>query len=86
MRLDVAKIDERIKKLQELRRIASEPDMANLLLECLTGDDSEIASHSAEPRLKREENGGLHLDSARINRMTDDPDELIRDIAANIRR
>ena len=28
MRLDLAKIDDRIKKLQEVRRIASDPEMA----------------------------------------------------------
>lgn len=80
MRLDVAKIDERIKKLQELRRVASDPEMASLLVECLTGDESEIPSRSVEPRSKRDENGGIHLDSLH------EPDELIRDIAANSRR
>jgi hypothetical protein len=71
MRLDIAKIDERIKRLQELRRLACDPEIASILLECLTGDESEV---------------GSHLDSVRTSRMTDEPDELIRDIAANGRR
>lgn len=74
MHLDVAKIDERIKRLQELRRIASDPEMASLLLECLSGDESEIASYTVESR------------PIRANRAADEPDELIRDIAANSRR
>ena len=82
MHLDIARIDERIKRLQELRRIASDPEMASLLLECLSGDESEIASYTVESRPKREENGAIHLDSVRSNRMADEPDELIRDIAA----
>jgi hypothetical protein len=87
MRLDVGKIDERIKRLQELRRLATDPEMANLLLECLTGDESEVSSYSAEPPAKPEENGGFRLDSVRANRSTaDEPDEFIRDIAANSRR
>ena len=85
MHLDIAKIDERIKRLQELRRIASDPEMASLLLECLSGDES--ASYAVESRPpKREENGPIHLDSIRANRAADEPDELIRDIAANSRR
>lgn len=87
MHLDIAKIDERIKRLQELRRIASDPEMASLLLECLSGDGSEVASYAVESRPpKREENGPIHLDSLRANRAADEPDELIRDIAANSRR
>lgn len=69
MHLDLAKIDERIKRLQELRRLASDPEMASILLECLTGDEHEIASHNL-----------------RTNRTADEPDELIRDIAASSRR
>jgi len=82
MHLDLAKIDERIKRLQELRRLASDPEIATVLMECLTGDAPEFASHPG----KRDENGGLHLDSVRANRTADEPDELIRDIAANSRR
>ena len=33
MRLNVQKIDQRIKKLQELRRLATDPEMAAVLLE-----------------------------------------------------
>ena len=43
MRLDLAKIDDRIKKLQEVRRIASDPEMAGILLEFLTADDQRSA-------------------------------------------
>lgn len=39
MRLDLNKIDERIKKLQEIRRIASDLEAASILLECITSED-----------------------------------------------
>ena len=39
MRLDLSKIDERIRKLQEIRRIASDPEAAFILLECITNED-----------------------------------------------
>lgn len=39
MRLDLSKIDERIRRLQEIRRIASDPEAATILLECITSED-----------------------------------------------
>ena len=36
MRFDVQKIDERIKKLQELRRIATDPEITGILSEFLS--------------------------------------------------
>ena len=36
MKFDVQKIDERIKKLQELRRLATDPEIASLLSEFVT--------------------------------------------------
>jgi hypothetical protein len=39
MRLDIAKIDDRIRKLQELRRLAADPEMVGLLSECLVKED-----------------------------------------------
>ena len=40
MPLDINKIDERIKKLQELRKIAADAEMAKLLSEFMTDEDS----------------------------------------------
>jgi hypothetical protein len=40
MPLDVSKIDERIKKLQELRRMALDPEMTTLLSEFLVAGDT----------------------------------------------
>jgi hypothetical protein len=40
MRLDIAKIDDRIRKLQELKRIVSDPDIAGIISQCLTADDA----------------------------------------------
>jgi hypothetical protein len=39
MKFDVQKIDERIKKLQELRRLATDPEIAGLLSEFVTLDE-----------------------------------------------
>ena len=39
MRFDVQKIDERIKKLQELRRIATDPEISSLISEFVTTGD-----------------------------------------------
>jgi len=36
MKFDIQKIDERIKKLQELRRLATDPEISNLLSEFVT--------------------------------------------------
>lgn len=41
MKFDVQKIDERIKKLQELRRLATDPEISGILSEFITvGDES----------------------------------------------
>ena len=39
MRLDLQKIDERIKKLQEIRKLATDPEAATLLLEFMSPVD-----------------------------------------------
>src|SRR5689334_7620366 len=44
MHLDVSRIDERIQKLQEVRRIASDPDLLRMLTEFLVMD-----AHRSEP-------------------------------------
>lgn len=46
MRLDIKKIDDRIAKLQELRRIASDPELVSVLAEFVTSDD-EIVTNTA---------------------------------------
>ena len=33
MKIDIQKLDDRIKKLQEIRRIASDPELATILME-----------------------------------------------------
>jgi len=49
MRLDIAKIDDRIKKLQELKRIASDPDIADMISQCLTPDEVPVSAPPAVP-------------------------------------
>jgi hypothetical protein len=44
MRIDLQKLDERIKKLQEIRRIATDPELATILLEFMSPEDT-----AAEP-------------------------------------
>jgi hypothetical protein len=39
MRIDIHKLDDRIKKLQEIRRIATDPELATILLEFMDIDD-----------------------------------------------
>ncbi len=39
MTLDIKKIDERIQKLQEIRRIADDPEMVKLLLEFIGSEE-----------------------------------------------
>lgn len=48
MALDLKKIDDRIKQLQEIRRIAADPDLARLLSE-FTVPDEVVASSDADP-------------------------------------
>ena len=43
MRLDLQKLDDRIKKLQEIRRMLSDPEMASMLMELVSPDDSRPA-------------------------------------------
>jgi hypothetical protein len=51
MKLDIAKIDDRIKKLQEIRRIAAEPEILEGLMEFLVLEDRDGKpdSDGAEP-------------------------------------
>ena len=41
MRLDLTKIDERISKLQEIKRIASDPELIRMLLEFVALDETK---------------------------------------------
>lgn len=49
MRIDIKKLDERIQKLQEIRRIAADPELSTILLE-FVGTEDEVA---AEPSVAR---------------------------------
>ena len=70
MRLDLAKIDERIKRLQELRRIASDPEMARILLDCLSMDE-EARERLPEPHPKAEVVG------SRSQPLEEDPSDVV---------
>jgi hypothetical protein len=48
MRLDLQKIDERIKKLQEVRRLAADPEMAAILLEFVMPEDTRAEPDRTE--------------------------------------
>ena len=41
MRLDITKIDDRIKRLQELKRLLSDAEMASVVFECVISNDLE---------------------------------------------
>jgi hypothetical protein len=50
MKIDVQKIDERIKKLQDLRKLATDPEIASLLSEFITdGEQRTQPSQHLEP-------------------------------------
>lgn len=63
MRLDIARIDDRIRKLNELRALISDPEMQSLLLDCLTSDDLPRASSQAPDG---DRSGPVDPDEARI--------------------
>jgi hypothetical protein len=48
MQLNVRKIDERIQKLQEIRRIAADPELVAMLLEFIASDDERAESAPAK--------------------------------------
>jgi hypothetical protein len=66
MRVDTNKIDERIAKLQEIKRIASDPELLRMLLEFIELDED------GSPRFDEEK---LRIDSRSL--ATDDAGELI---------
>jgi hypothetical protein len=85
MRLDIAKIDERIKKLQEIRRIASDREMMSILLECLTTDEAEITSRLVEPQKDLAEIDEFHQPTASANDpIKDEAEELLKGIATGM--
>ena len=53
MRIDITKIDDRINKLQTIRRIASDPEMSRILLEFLVSDEGPYGFSEKTP-------GALH--------------------------
>jgi hypothetical protein len=64
MKLDVQKLDDRIRKLQELRRLASDPEMSLLLTEFL-GVEGERQEPLPEPVHTEADNGQLVADVVR---------------------
>jgi hypothetical protein len=54
MRFDLQKIDERIKKLQEIRKLATDPEAASLLVEFMSPADEQS---QPTPVAKSEANG-----------------------------
>lgn len=50
MRIDIHKLNERIKKLQEIRRIAADPELATILLEFMSTREA-VAEPVLVPKL-----------------------------------
>lgn len=40
MRIDIQKLDERIRQLQEVRRVAVDPELSTILMEFVSSDDA----------------------------------------------
>lgn len=49
MQLNLRKIDERIQKLQEIRRIASDPELVAMLFEFMAAEDVRPEPSRSEP-------------------------------------
>ena len=47
MQLNLKKLDERIQKLQEIKRIAADPEMVALLLEFIAADEEKPSAAAA---------------------------------------
>jgi hypothetical protein len=50
MQLNIKKLDERIQKLQEIKRIAADPELVAMLLEFIGADDERPAAAAAAPK------------------------------------
>ena len=68
MKIDIQRLDERIKKLQEARRIAADPELVSILLDFVTTD-----AQGAAPVLTPK------VDNA-FGPRTDRTDELIQNV------
>jgi hypothetical protein len=69
MAIDVSKIDDRIRKLQELRRIASDPELADLLAELVSvnGHQNQRSPFGNKPVV--EVNAGLEPEFGQFTRI-----------------
>lgn len=65
MKLNIEKLDERIRQLQEVRRIAADPELVNILLEFITDEPAYSPSPRTAPEVSvdiRPADGADHLD------------------------
>ena len=51
MQLNIRKLDERLQKLQEIKRIAGDPEMISLLLEFIAADEEKPSAATAPKHL-----------------------------------
>jgi hypothetical protein len=65
MQLNIRKLDQRIEKLQEIRRIAADPEMVALLLEFIANDDERPEAVKAPP-FKPQVAPATHMDDMDI--------------------
>jgi hypothetical protein len=79
MRLDLAKIDERIKRLQEIRRIAADPEMASILLEYVIADGADAPARMAELHDAFDRHSAVPSND--IDAPSDDAADLVKGIA-----
>ena len=61
MRIDATKIDQRIQKLQEIKRIAADPELVEMLFEFMDIDEEMPSSSSALRRSAKPETGRAAL-------------------------
>jgi hypothetical protein len=77
MRLDINKIDDRIKKLQEIKRILADPELTALLMEFLTVEAEAVPAPAAPATTDRETLPPAAPSSAEAN---EEADRIIKEM------
>lgn len=73
MRLDIGKIDERIQKLQEIKRIAADPEMVEILLEFVIAENDGLSGLSP-----------AKIERGARSRNTDEASDLVADVLSGV--
>jgi hypothetical protein len=67
MKVNIKKVDERIQKLQEIKRIAADPELVAMLLEFVASDDDR--TETAPPATGKANSGAKTDDMELVNQV-----------------